>query len=314
MGFIRATFATLVAGASAHISIPAVDGSLPAPESNGCAAGFWRGNHTLLYTVPYSYDQVLSIIGDFVNLTWSGSPDHSVQTNNTDALVTNDWTPGSARFYDFAGAHFIETITQYQKPHSGPYIQVHTVAPLQVPSFSNVQLYSDYDAQHWVPVCDGRATAANFTINFCATNVAVGSAFLEKMHSMAATRVGQLLGGQQFSNCEALGVRSYLKRTVSNISGSVSTGPVMPGTVAPDTVIPATSTSAVNTVISATQTSMPTMTISASSGAATSGSSTTATGAKATYTGSAERCAFQTGQSTIIAIVALIAGGLSLWV
>ncbi|KAF2769995.1 hypothetical protein EJ03DRAFT_326903, partial [Teratosphaeria nubilosa] len=310
MGFMRATLATwaLVAGALAHITIPAVDGSLPAPESNGCAAGYWPSNHTLLYTVPYSYDQVMSIIGDYINLTWSGSPADSVQTNNTDALNTKNWTPGSARFYDFAGAHFIETITQYQKPNSGPYVQVHTVAPLRVPSYSDVQLYSDYDAQYWVPVCDGRATAANFTINFCATDVAAGRAFLEKLHSMAATRVGQMLGGQEFSNCEALGVRSYLKRAASNISGSVS-GTVIPNTV--NTVIPATSTSTVNTVIPATKTSTPTMTTSSSSGAAASGSSTTAASAKATYTGAANRSAFQSGQSTIVAMIALIAGGLS---
>ena len=36
----------------------------------GCVDGYTAGSDTVLYTVPYTYTQVLSIIGSFKNLTW----------------------------------------------------------------------------------------------------------------------------------------------------------------------------------------------------------------------------------------------------
>lgn len=37
---------------------------------NGCIDGYTAGTDTVLYTVPYTYKEVLSIIGSFKNLTW----------------------------------------------------------------------------------------------------------------------------------------------------------------------------------------------------------------------------------------------------
>ena len=37
---------------------------------DGCIDGYTAGSDTVLYTVPYTYKQVLSIIGSFKNLTW----------------------------------------------------------------------------------------------------------------------------------------------------------------------------------------------------------------------------------------------------
>lgn len=37
---------------------------------DGCVDGYTAGTDTVLYTVPYTYKQVLSIIGSFKNLTW----------------------------------------------------------------------------------------------------------------------------------------------------------------------------------------------------------------------------------------------------
>lgn len=158
----------------------------------------------MLYTVPYTYDQVLSVIGNYTNLTWSGSPANSVTTNNSEALITNDWTPGTARFYDIDGAHVIETITTYSKPANGPYVEIHTLAPLSVAS-ADVDFYGDFDGQIWQPVCGGRATASNFTINFCATNATTAQAVLNLLHMTEAVTVGQFLGGQNFTTCAALG-------------------------------------------------------------------------------------------------------------
>ncbi|KAK5716110.1 hypothetical protein LTR15_009935 [Elasticomyces elasticus] len=217
---VLATTATVLAQ---NVTIPATDGSLPAGGSNGCAAGYYPGIDTVLFTVPYTYQQVMSIVGNYTNrkhttkhdlyfsghnltteiVTWSGSPDNSVTTNNSQALATNDWTPGTARTYDVAGAHVIETITEYSKPINGPYVEVHTLAPLSIPT-ANVSFYSDFDSQVWKPICDGKATWSNFTITFCATNATTAQQVLHMLHSTDAMTVGTFLGGQNFTSCSSL--------------------------------------------------------------------------------------------------------------
>jgi hypothetical protein len=192
--------------AYAQVVIPATDGSLPTAGANGCTEGYFPGSDTVLYTVPYTYDQVLSIIGNYTNLTWSGSPENSVTSNSTQSV------PGTARFYDVAGAHVIETITTYDKPASGPYVEVHTLAPLTVPSF-NVSFYGDFDGQVWTPVCDGKATSANFTINFCATNATVAGAVLHGIHATDAETVGKFLGGMNYTSCAALSASTNASAT-----------------------------------------------------------------------------------------------------
>ena len=84
-----------------------------ASTANSCNDGLFPGTDTVIYTTPYTYSQVMSIIGSFQNLTWSGSPEGSVTLNGTDNTV------GTARTYDIAGAHVVETITVYSKPPMG---------------------------------------------------------------------------------------------------------------------------------------------------------------------------------------------------
>jgi hypothetical protein len=228
---LAATGAWAQVNSSPNITIPATNGSIPAPGPNGCAAGYYPGRNVVIYTVPYTYTQVLSIIGNYTNLTWSGSPDNSVTTNNSLALQTNNWTPGTARTYDLSGAHVIETITTYLKPNAGPYVEIHTLAPLTILS-ANVSLYADYDAQYWYPVCDGKATWTNFTINFCATNVTAATQILYQLHSTDAVTVGQFLGGQNFSSCEALGVGNGTANGTAGTNGT-SSAPVRTGTGVP---------------------------------------------------------------------------------
>ncbi|KAL2058549.1 hypothetical protein ABVK25_001277 [Lepraria finkii] len=104
-------------------------GRLPA----GCVDGYTAGTDTVLFTVPYTYAQVLSIIGDYRNLTWSG------KTLNTGTLNVTDNMVDTARTYDTAGAHVIETITVYDKPANG-YEVIHTLAPLSIAA-ANVSFY-----------------------------------------------------------------------------------------------------------------------------------------------------------------------------
>lgn len=43
-----------------------------------CVAGFYPGVDTVVITIPYTYQQSMSIIGSYKNLTWSGNPDNTV--------------------------------------------------------------------------------------------------------------------------------------------------------------------------------------------------------------------------------------------
>ena len=68
-----------------------------ASTANGCDDGYFPGTDTVIFTTPYTYQQVMSIIGSFKNITWSGSPYNSVTLNGTDNTV------GTARTYDIDG-------------------------------------------------------------------------------------------------------------------------------------------------------------------------------------------------------------------
>lgn len=61
-------------GTLSPFSIYDQTGRLPA----GCVNEYSAGTDTVLYSVPYTYAQVMSIIGSFKNLTWSGNPDNTV--------------------------------------------------------------------------------------------------------------------------------------------------------------------------------------------------------------------------------------------
>lgn len=168
-----------------------------------CSAPYLPGHDEVLYTVPYTYAQVLSIIGSYRNLTWSGNPENTVTLNGTDNTV------GTARTYDLAGAHVIETLLTYDSPPGGPYYENHNVALLTIPrpadQGGNVNVYFPLDATTVVSTCDGRATSFNFTASFCADNVTAATAIIHLLHSTDAITVGKFLGGENFTSCEALG-------------------------------------------------------------------------------------------------------------
>ncbi len=184
-------------------------GRLPA----GCVNGYSAGTDTVLYSVPYTYAQVMSIVGSFKNLTWSGNPDNTVRAllqafveELTPAQVTLNGTNnqiGTARTYSTAGAYVIETITVYDKPAAGPYNEVHTLAPLSI-SAANLSFYAAYDGTVVTPICGGYASQFNLTINFCATNATAAASILHMLHLTDATTVGVFLGNQNFTSCAAL--------------------------------------------------------------------------------------------------------------
>ncbi|KAL9076363.1 MAG: hypothetical protein Q9161_001079 [Pseudevernia consocians] len=198
---------------SSPFSIFNQTGRLP----DGCVDGYSAGSDTALYTVPYTYSKVLSIIGSYKNLTWSGNPDNTVTLNGTDNKV------GTARTYEASGARVVETITVYDKPAVGPYEEIHTLAPLSIPTY-NVSFYADYDGTTATPICNGAATAFNLTINFCATNVTTATAILHMLHMMDAQGVGVLLGNQTFTSCAAINSTSTSNTTSDSTSSNTTTG------------------------------------------------------------------------------------------
>ena len=186
---------------------------------NECTAGYSGGTSVALVTVPYTYDQVMSVIGSYKNLTWSGNPDNTVTLNGTDNTV------GTARTYDTAGAHVIETILSYSKPPApGPYEEVHNTALLSVPTL-NVSFYIPYDGTVVSSICDGKASMFNFTANFCGSNATTTEAILTMLHTNDALTVGKFLGGQNFTSCAALG--GYANGTAAG-NGSTPTASAPP--------------------------------------------------------------------------------------
>jgi len=164
-------------------------------ERRRCMHGFHRGSDTVSFTVPYTYDQVISIIGDFKNITWSGVPYDSIILNGTNNTV------GTARMYELAGVQAVETITKYLKPPKGPYEEVHTINPLTIAS-ANLSVYADYDSTVVTSICDEAASFFNFTTKFCATNATLAAGLLHTLHLKDAQTVGLFLGGRTFSSCK----------------------------------------------------------------------------------------------------------------
>lgn len=216
------------------VTIPATNGSLPTDGGNGCAQGFFPGRDEVLVTLPYPYDQVLSIIGNYTNLTWSGSPDISVTTNaSASTLQNNNWQSGDARTYDLVGAHVIETITEYKKdPATKEYIEIHTLAPLSivVQGFT-LAVYAAFDGQVWTPTCGGKAMIGNFTTISCANNASIAEATFHQIHLTDGLTVGKFLGGQNFTACEDLVAANSTGNGTATTAGPTSKPSTLTGDV-----------------------------------------------------------------------------------
>lgn len=207
---LLSTLLTLTLTTAQHVTVPAI-----------CTPGFTPGSDTVLYTTPYTYSAVLSIIGSYKNLTWSGNPDSTVTLNGTDNTV------GTARTYNTAGAHVIETILSYSKPPApGPYVEVHNTALLTVPvpAARDLQFYIPFDGTVVSSVCDGAASRFNFTAHYCASDATLAGSVLHMLHLTDAQTVGQFLGGQNFTSCAALGAAGAGNATGAGAGGASPTG------------------------------------------------------------------------------------------
>lgn len=157
----------------------------------------------------------MSIIGDYKNITWSGSAYDSVTLNGPDNTV------GTARTYDIDGAHVVETITTYSKPPNGPYEEIHTLELLTIPS--DVSFYGDYDGTTVTPICNGAASTFNFTINFCGTNASLAGSILHMLHLTDAQTVRVFLGGQNSSSYGAINSTATSTSSPASTPSTVTT-------------------------------------------------------------------------------------------
>jgi hypothetical protein len=200
---LSTTLALLTLSSAQNVTVPTT-----------CTGNFSAGTDEVLYTVPYTYNQVMSIIGSYKNLTWSGNPPNTVTLNGSDNTV------GTARAYHLDGLYVIETILKYSKPPApGPYEEVHNTALLNVGPFS---FYIPYDGTVVKEYCNGKASQFNFTANFCSTNVTAAGGLLHMVHMGDAVTVGQFLGGKNFTNCAALGESGAAPPPMSSMSATMA--------------------------------------------------------------------------------------------
>ncbi|KAL8731272.1 MAG: hypothetical protein Q9166_003496 [cf. Caloplaca sp. 2 TL-2023] len=191
IGLVLPSFTVLTTAQQAGTAAFAIfndTGRLP----NRCVDGYEGAHDEVLYTVPYTYDQILSVIGSFANITWNG--DNSTTLNGTDNTV------GTARTYEYYGIRLIETIKTYSKPVNGPYFEDHTIAPAYNPA-TNLSLYAPVDSLTATPICGNTAVALNFTVDFCATNVTAASEIFHSLHLQDAVILQEFLGNESFTGC-----------------------------------------------------------------------------------------------------------------
>lgn len=181
-----------------------------------CTAGFYAGTDTIIYTVPYTYPQVLSVIGDFRNITWNNIPDDAVSLNGIDNTI------GTARSFKAAGVTATETLVVFAKPAAGPFVEVNAVSPFNL---GNTTIYSNLNSIVATPVCGGAACTLNITVDFCTTDTAQAADFFHMVHLTDVLNVGLFLGGRNFTSCAALGTNSSTTAAASpNASGVPFTG------------------------------------------------------------------------------------------
>lgn len=167
-----------------------------------CSPPFPAGTDEVLHTLPYPYAAVMSIIGSYQNLTWSGNPKDTVTLNGSDNTV------GTARTYSLAGALVIETLLTYDSPASGPYYENHNVAELTIPrpasAGGNVSAYFPLDSTYVASTCGGMATSFNMTAVICSNTISAAVPLVHMLHLGDVMTVGKYLGGENFTTCEAL--------------------------------------------------------------------------------------------------------------
>lgn len=96
---IAALSASLVAGASAQNIYTFNNNTIEVPSA--CDAGYNYGYDEVLLTIPYTYAEVMGVVGNYGSIAWTGT--------NATSLNGTDNTVGTARTYNFGGAVVTES-------------------------------------------------------------------------------------------------------------------------------------------------------------------------------------------------------------
>ncbi|KAL8779590.1 MAG: hypothetical protein Q9194_001381 [Teloschistes cf. exilis] len=182
---------------------------------DGCVNGYTAGHDEYLYTL-LNPDKPLINLHKGQNITWNGV--NSTTLNGTDNTV------GTARFYSSYGIPLVETIKTYQKPSNGPYFEDHTLAPAYNPT-ADLSIYAAVDTFSITPICPGStASALNFTIDFCSTNVSAAQAILHDSHVFDAVTLQEFLGNETFTGCSSVNGTSITSSSPSGTGHPIGTG------------------------------------------------------------------------------------------
>lgn len=239
-------------------------------SSSFCAPGYFEGLSEVIYISPYNYSQVMSVIGSFKNLTWSGNPDNTVTLNGTDNTV------GTSRTYSLLGAQIVETITNYSKPANGPYDEIHVFNSASMPfvlASANLSIYAPYDGTTVVEACGGLASIFNFTAHYCATNATAGGELLHMAHLSDAEGANAILGNMNFTSCAALNATHANSTAAGNATMSMTAS--------------MTTSEGLAAATGASASALNSMAISSAESSASKASAATASGASATASSAA---------------------------
>jgi hypothetical protein len=182
-------------------------GAIKAVAAITCDEGYTAGYDEVVETLPYSYEQVMSIIGDYKNITWSGTAYDDVTLNGTDN------TAGTARTYELDGATLVETLITYSKPDGGPYYEDHYLGLLYLSAY-NLSAYAPHDTTTVTATCNDTASIFNMSVSYCASDATVAQTVFHSIHATDIETVREWLGNETYTGCSTA--------TTSTANSSVS--------------------------------------------------------------------------------------------
>lgn len=94
-----AVSAALVVGSAAQNIYTFNNNTIEVPSV--CDAGYNYGYDEVLLTIPYTYSEVMGVVGNYGSIAWTGT--------NATSLNGTDNTVGTARTYNFGGAVVTES-------------------------------------------------------------------------------------------------------------------------------------------------------------------------------------------------------------
>ncbi|KAI4201898.1 MAG: hypothetical protein LQ350_002945 [Teloschistes chrysophthalmus] len=104
------------------------------------------------------------------------------------------------------------------------HLEDHTLAPAYNPT-ADLSIYAAVDTFSITPICPGStASALNFTIDFCSTNLSAAQAILHDSHVFDAVTLQEFLGNETFTGCSSVNGTSTMSSSPSGTGYPIGTG------------------------------------------------------------------------------------------